>query len=42
LIALAILVVLIFAGSVYADYRWRKWVDARRRDRDGSNPSIGR
>jgi hypothetical protein len=33
MIALAILVVLIVAGSIYADYRWRKWVDARRRDR---------
>jgi hypothetical protein len=28
-----VLAVLVIAGSVYADYRWRKWMDARRRDR---------
>jgi hypothetical protein len=24
----------VVAGSIYADYRWRKWVDARRRERE--------
>jgi hypothetical protein len=32
--AILILVVLaVVAGSIYADYRWRKWVDARQRER---------
>jgi hypothetical protein len=30
---LIIVVLAIVAGSFYADYRWRKWVDARRRER---------
>jgi hypothetical protein len=30
---LIIVVLAVVAGSFYADYRWRKWVDARRRDR---------
>jgi hypothetical protein len=33
-IALAIIVVLVFAGSFFADYKWRKWMAARRQDRD--------
>jgi hypothetical protein len=33
--AILISVVLaVVAGSIYADYRWRKWVDARRRERE--------
>jgi hypothetical protein len=40
-ILLAIIVVII-AGSLYADYRWRKWVNARRRERDGANSSARR
>jgi hypothetical protein len=31
---LLILVVLIIAGSLFADYKWRQWMAARRRDRD--------
>jgi hypothetical protein len=30
---LIIVVLAVVAGSFYADYRWRKWVDARRRER---------
>jgi hypothetical protein len=32
-IALAIVVVLVFACSFFADYKWRKWMEARRRQR---------
>jgi hypothetical protein len=30
---LGILVALIVAGSFFADYKWRQWMAARRRDR---------
>ncbi len=30
---LILLAVFVIAGSIYADYRWRKWVDARRSER---------
>jgi len=32
-IILGILVVLIVAVSLFADYKWRQWMAARRRDR---------
>jgi hypothetical protein len=32
-IILGILAVLVVAGSVFADYKWRQWMAARRRDR---------
>jgi len=32
-IFLAVVVALLVAASVYADYRWRKWIEERRRDR---------
>ena len=32
-ILLAILVILLVVASLIADYLWRKWIDARRRDR---------
>jgi hypothetical protein len=32
-IVIGILVVLIVAGSLVADYKWRQWINARRRDR---------
>jgi hypothetical protein len=34
--SMAILIIIalaVVAGSIYADYRWRRWVDARRRER---------
>jgi hypothetical protein len=31
---LAIAIVLIIAGSAFADYKWRQWIAARRRDRE--------
>jgi hypothetical protein len=32
-IILGILAVLIIAASLFADYKWRQWMAARRRDR---------
>jgi hypothetical protein len=32
-ILLCILAVLIIAASLFADYKWRQWMAARRRDR---------
>jgi len=34
-IVLIILSVLIIAASLFADYKWRQWMAARRRERDG-------
>jgi len=31
---LIILALLIIAGSVFADYKWRQWMAARRREHD--------
>jgi hypothetical protein len=28
-----LVIVVIVAGSVFADYKWRQWMAARRRDR---------
>jgi hypothetical protein len=38
-IFLAIFAVVVIAGSLFADYKWRQWVDARRRDRDDGRRS---
>ena len=35
---LAIFAVVVLAGSLFADYKWRQWMAARRRDRDHPNP----
>jgi hypothetical protein len=32
-ILLGILVLLVVAASLFADYKWRQWMAARRRDR---------
>jgi len=32
-ILFAVVLIVVIAGSIYADYRWRKWVDARKRER---------
>jgi hypothetical protein len=32
-IILGILAILIIAASLFADYKWRQWIAARRRDR---------
>jgi hypothetical protein len=33
-LAIAIVVVLLIAGSFFADYQWRKWMRERQRDRE--------
>jgi hypothetical protein len=33
-IVLILVAVIVIAASIYADFRWRKWVEARRRERD--------
>jgi hypothetical protein len=36
---LAIIAAIVIAGSFYADYKWRQWMAARRRDhQDPSDP----
>lgn len=34
IIVLFILAIIVVAGSILADYRWRRWMAERRRDRD--------
>jgi hypothetical protein len=34
---LAILAILLVAGSVFADYKWRQWIAARRLQRHDPN-----
>jgi hypothetical protein len=36
---LAIAVIVLIAGSLYADYKWRRWIEARRQQRD--HPDSG-
>jgi hypothetical protein len=36
-LVLAILAVIVIAGSLFADYKWKQWMAARRRDHQ--NPS---
>lgn len=36
-IVLAILAAFVFAGSIFADYKWRQWMAARRRERNDPN-----
>jgi hypothetical protein len=33
-IALILIVVIVVAGLVWADYKWHRWMDKRHRDRD--------
>ena len=30
----AFIAVVVVVGSFYADYKWRQWMEARRRDRE--------
>jgi hypothetical protein len=39
---LIVVVGLVLAGSLLADYKWRQWMAARRRERDGSNRPFDR
>lgn len=38
-LALAIVVLIVFALSFLADYKWRQWISARRSDRASADPS---
>jgi len=33
---LAIAVILLIAGSLFADYKWRRWMEARQAQREGA------
>ena len=35
-ILLGLLILVFIAGSIYADHKWRQWIAARRRDREGN------
>jgi hypothetical protein len=39
---LIVVAVLVLAGSLVADYKWRQWMAARRRERNESDPRAGR
>jgi hypothetical protein len=41
-LVLIIIAVLVLAGSLVADYKWRQWMAARRRERNDSDPRAGR
>jgi len=34
---LAIIAILVLAASLYADYRWRRWLAARKAERDNAS-----
>jgi hypothetical protein len=34
LILIITIVILVIAGSIFADYKWRDWMARQRRDRD--------
>jgi len=38
-LVLAIIAVLVLAASLYADYRWRRWISARKDEREDQDPS---
>jgi len=37
---LIVVVLAIIAGSLFADYKWRQWIAARKRDRDHRPPNL--
>jgi hypothetical protein len=41
-LVLIVVAVLVLAGLLVADYKWRHWMAARRRERDESDPRAGR
>jgi hypothetical protein len=38
---LIIVAVLVLAGSLVADYKWKQWMAARRHERDDGGPRAG-
>jgi hypothetical protein len=41
-LALAIVVLIVFALSFVADYKWRRWMARRRAERQSSTPNDSR
>jgi hypothetical protein len=41
-LVLIVVVGLVLAGSLLADYKWRQWLAARRRERDEPDPRADR
>lgn len=41
-LVLIIVAVLVIAGSLLADYKWKQWMAARRRERDEPEPRADR
>ena len=41
-LVLIIVAVLVLAGSLVADYKWRQWMAARRRERSEPDTRAGR
>jgi hypothetical protein len=39
---LIVAAVLVLAGSLVADYKWRQWMATRRRERNEPDPRAGR
>ena len=37
-LVLIVVAVLVLAASVVADYKWKQWMAARRRERDNGDP----
>ena len=37
---LAIVALVVIAATVFADYKWRKWMAARRNDRNQGSPRL--
>ena len=40
--ALIILGVILLSASLFADYKWKQWMAARRRERDTADNADGR
>ncbi len=41
-VILVIVVFVVIAGSIFADWKWRQWVKARRRERDSADGNSPR
>lgn len=41
-LVLIIVAILVLLGSLVADYKWRQWMAARRRERDEADSSTRR
>lgn len=39
-LVLGFVFVVIVAGSIYADYRWKRWIAKQRAAREGNDPNL--